>query len=173
MSNAVFPSLPGLGWSVKRTEIWKTRIQEAISGKEVRIADWSFPRHKWELTFDFLRSAPSYSEWQSLLSFFDLRQGLFDSWLYTDADDNAVTDQSLGFGDGATTVFQLVRTLGAYVEPIIAPNTVTNVKIAGVVQGGGAYSVNAITGQITFTTAPGSGASVTATYSYYFRCRFF
>jgi len=173
MSNAIFPSLPGLGWSVKRTEIWKTRIQEAVSGKEVRIADWSFPRHKWELTFDFLRSAPSYAEWQSLLSFFDLRQGLFDSWLYTDADDNGVPDQPLGFGDGTTTVFQLVRTLGTFVEPIIAPNVVTNVKIAGVVQSGGSYSVNAGTGQVAFTTAPAGGAAVTATFSYYFRCRFF
>src|SRR5262249_49619204 len=123
--------------------------------------------------FDFLRSAPSYAEWQSLLSFFDLRQGLFDSWLYTDADDNAVTDQPVGSGDGSTTVFQLVRTLGTYVAPIIAPNAITSIKIAGVVQSGGSYSVNANTGQITFTTAPASGAAVTATYSYYFRCRFF
>ena len=56
---------------------------------------------------------------------------------------------------------------------LIAPNVVGNVKIAGVVQAGGSYSVNANTGQLTFTTAPASGAAVSATYSYYFRCRFF
>jgi uncharacterized protein (TIGR02217 family) len=172
MSNAIFPALPGLGWNVKRTEVWKTRVQEAISGKEVRIADWSFPRHQWELTFDFLRSAPSFTEWQSLIGFFDLRQGAFDSFLYADADDNAITDQPIGTGDGMTTTFQLVRALGGYSEPIIAPNIVTNIKVAGVVQGGGTYSVNAATGLVTFTAAPAGGASITASFSYYFRCRF-
>lgn len=173
MSNAVFPALPGLGWNVKRTEIWKTRVQEAVSGKEVRIADWSFPRRQWELTFDFLRSAPSFAEWQSLVGFFNQRQGIFDSWLYSDADDNSVTDQPLGTGDGATTAYQLVRALGGYVEPIIAPNAIASVKIAGVVQSGGSYSVNGNTGQLAFTTAPASGAAITASFTYYFRCRFF
>jgi uncharacterized protein (TIGR02217 family) len=172
MSNAIFPALPGLGWNIKRTEIWKTRVQEAISGKEVRIADWSFPRHQWELTFDFLRSAPSFAEWQSLIGFFDLRQGAFDSFLYGDADDNAVTDQPIGTGDGTTTIFQLVRALGGYTEPMIATNVVTNIKVAGVVQGGGTYSVDANTGLATFTASPASGAAITASFSYYFRCRF-
>jgi uncharacterized protein (TIGR02217 family) len=171
MSNAIFPALSGLGWNVKRTEIWKTRVQEAISGKEVRIADWSFPRHQWELTYDFLRSAPAYGELQSLLGFFDLRQGVFDSFLYGDVDDGAVTGQPLGLGDGATTVFQLVRAFGGFVEPVIAPNTVSAVYLSGVKQTGG-YSVDAASGQVSFATAPGPSVPVSADFTYYFRCRF-
>src|SRR5229473_1666909 len=126
MSNAIFPTLVGLGWSVKRVPMWKTRVQEAISGKETRIADWSFPRWKWELAYDFLRGDAGHAEFQSLAGFFNQRQGVFDSFLYQDADDNGATAQLLGSGDGATRSFQLVRTLGGFIEPIIAPNAVNN-----------------------------------------------
>lgn len=172
MSNAVFPALAGLGWSVKRTEMWKTRIQESISGKEVRIADWSYPRHQWELTYDFLRSDPSHGELQSLLGFFDLRQGPFDSFLYQDADDNAIAGQQIGTGDGSTRIFQLARNFGGFIEPIIAPNVVSTVYLAGVAQNPSGYGVGSTTGQITFVTAPGAGVAITADFSYYFRCRF-
>jgi len=171
MSNAIFPALAGLGWNVKRTEIWKTRVQEAISGKEVRIADWSFPRHQWELTYDFLRSAPAYGELQSLLGFFDQRQGVFDSFLYSDADDSAVTGQPIGVGDGVATAFQLVRLYGGFVEPVIAPNVVSAVYLAGVKQTSG-YSVDSASGQVSFGTAPGLAVPVAADFTYYFRCRF-
>ncbi len=172
MGNAIFPTLAGLGWNVRRTPQWKTRVQEAISGKEVRIADWSFPRWQWELTYDFLRGDAAHAEFQALAGFFNQRQGMFDSFLYQDADDNAVTGQQLGIGDGATTGFQLVRALGGFVEPIIAPNVLSAVYLAGVAQSAGSYSVNNATGLLTFGTAPAAGVAVTADFSFYFRCRF-
>lgn len=172
MTNAVFPTLAGLGWNVRRTPQWKTRVQEAISGKEVRIADWSFPRWQWELTYDFLRGDAAHAEFQALAGFFNQRQGMFDSFLYEDADDNAVAGQQLGLGDGATTNFQLIRTFGGFIEPIIAPNVVSAVYLAGVAQTPGGYSIDAATGLLTFTTAPAAGAPVTADFSFYFRCRF-
>lgn len=176
MSNAIFPALVGLGWNVAREPVWQTRRRRAVSGKELRIADWSYPIWRWRLAYDVLRSDAVNLEWQTLAAFFNARQGGFDSFLYADADDNAVTDQAIGTGDGATAIFQLVRTLtgigASFVEPIIAPNVVTNVKINGVVQGGGTYTVNATTGQITFNAAPGAGLPITATFSYYWRCAF-
>ncbi len=180
MSNSVFPALAGLGWSMTRREMWKTRTQEAISGKETRIADWSYPRHQWSLGFDFLRqgalSGTSYAEFASLAGFFNLRQGSFDSFLYADADDNTVSAQGLGTGDGTTTSFQLVRSFGGFVEPIFAPHTVSTVYLNGVAQSGGSYSVNAwgsaTPGTIVFTGAPGNGVAVTADFSFYFPCRF-
>ena len=172
MSNAIFPTLAGLGWSVKRTPQWKTRVQEAISGKETRIADWSFPRWQWELAYDFLRGDPAHAEFQALAGFFNQRQGVFDSFLYQDADDNAVTAQQLATGDGATTAFQLIRTFGGFVEPIIAPNLVSNIYLNGVAQSQSSWSVNATTGLVTFTTAPASGVIVSGDFTYYFRCRF-
>ena len=180
MSTSVFPTLAGLGWSVTRREIWKTRQQEAISGKETRIADWSYPRHQWSLGFDFLRqgalSGQSYSEFALLAGFFDLRQGAFDSFLYTDTDDNAVTGQAIATGDGTTTSFTLVRGFGGYAEPIFAPNVVSHVYLNGVSQSPSSYTVNgwgsAAPGTLVFTTAPGNGVAITADFTFYFPCRF-
>jgi uncharacterized protein (TIGR02217 family) len=172
MSTDVFPSLPGLGWNVTRTEVWKTRVQEAVSGKEVRIADWTYPRHQWELTYEFLRGAPAHAELQALMGFFNLRRGRFDSWLYQDADDNAAVGQSLGQGDGATAAFQLLRAMGGFIEPIVAPNAVAALRIGGVTQASNAYTVDAASGRVTLNSAPGAGVSVTADFTYYFRCRF-
>ena len=180
MSTSVFPTLAGLGWSVTRREIWKTRSQEAISGKETRIADWSYPRHQWSLGFDFLRqgafSGTAYSEFALLAGFFDLRQGAFDSFLYTDADDNAVTGQAIATGDGATTSFDFVRGFGGFAEPILAPNVVSAVYLNAVAQSPSSYTVNgwgsASPGTLVFTTAPGSGVAISADFSFYFPCRF-
>jgi uncharacterized protein (TIGR02217 family) len=180
MSVAVFPSLAGLGWSVARTEMWKTRTQEAISGKETRIADWSFPRHQWTLTFDFLRqgnlSGTLYAEFAALAGFFNLRQGSFDTFLYADPDDSAAAGQGIGTGDGATVSFQLVRSFGGFVEPILAPNVVSRVALNGVTQSAGSYTVNgwgtASPGTLVFNTAPGAGVAIAADFSFYFPCRF-
>ncbi|HVC44847.1 MAG TPA: DUF2460 domain-containing protein [Candidatus Binataceae bacterium] len=172
MTEPVFPTLAGLGWSVKRTPVWKTRTQQAISGKETRLADWSYPAWRWELTFDFLRADPVAAEFQALAGFFNARQGAFGTFLYADADDNAVTGQTIATGDGATTAFQLVRAFGGFIEPVLAPNVVSAVTLAGVAQAPSAYSVDAAMGLLTFTAAPASGAAVAADFSYYFRCRF-
>jgi uncharacterized protein (TIGR02217 family) len=180
MSTSVFPTLAGLGWSVTRREVWKTRSQEAISGKETRIADWSYPRHQWSLGFDFLRqgalSGTAYGEFAQLAGFFDLRQGMFDSFLYGDADDNAVTGQAIAAGDGATTSFAFVRSFGGFVEPILAPNTVSHVYLNGVAQSPSSYTVNGwgstAPGTLVFGTPPGSGVAIAADFSFYFPCRF-
>ncbi|HTS92233.1 MAG TPA: DUF2460 domain-containing protein [Stellaceae bacterium] len=169
---AVFPSLPGLTFPVKRTEIWQSRVQLSISGKEVRIADWSYPRHQWEQTYDVLRGAPAIAEQQALMGFFNLCQGPLAAFLYQDADDGATVGQSLGIGDAATTTFQLVRAMGGFVEPILAPNVVTAVRLNGVPLASNAYSVDPETGRLAFVSPPGAGISITADFSYYFRCRF-
>jgi uncharacterized protein (TIGR02217 family) len=199
MSSAVLPTLAGLGFSVKRIPVWSTRIQTAISGKKTRIADWSYPVYQWELTYDFLRQAgtaqqvttyngSTYSEFATLAGFFNQRQGQFDSFLYLDPDDNtSATDQSLGVGDGATTLFQLVRVFGGYAEPVLAPNVVTNVKVNGVTKTlGSDYDVTLwnltylsgagaspnLPGMVSFTVAPPASQSVTATFTFYFPCSF-
>jgi uncharacterized protein (TIGR02217 family) len=180
MSISIFPTLAGLGWSVTRREIWQTRMQAAVSGKETRIADWSYPRHQWTLTYDFLRqgnlSGTNYAEFAALSGFFNLRQGAYDPFLYADPDDSSVTGQGIGVGDGTTTRFQLVRAFGGFVEPILAPNVVTRIALNGVTQSAGSYTVDAwgaaTPGVVAFATAPAIAATITADFSFYFPCRF-
>jgi uncharacterized protein (TIGR02217 family) len=189
MSTQLFPALAGLGWSVKRRPLWSTRKQEAISGKRTHLADWSFPRWSWELSFEFLRQAganqqtasfagASYGEFAVLAGFFNARQGMFDSFLFQDSDDNtAPADQAIGIGDNTTTTFQLARTFGGFVEPIFAPNLVTNVKVNGTVKTPGIdYTVAnwgvAAPGVVTFATPPAAAATIVANFSFYFPVTF-
>jgi uncharacterized protein (TIGR02217 family) len=175
MSNAVFPALAGLGWTVKRSPVWKTRLQESISGKEVRIADWSFPRWQWQLSFDFLRGDPVNAEFQALAGFFNQRQGMFDSFLYQDADDNSVTAQPVGVGDGSTASFQMIRSFGNFVELILAPiPSSASIFVNGILSNSAnVFPWGSTTaGLLSFGSAPATGAAITATFSYYFPCRF-
>src|SRR6476620_7951568 len=106
MSTQVFPSLVGLGWDVVRTPMWSADITRSVSGKEVRVNYWTYPLYKWELVYDFLRSDSTNLELQSLFGFFNARRGSYESFQYQDADDNAVTDQAIGTGNGSTVDFQ-------------------------------------------------------------------
>jgi uncharacterized protein (TIGR02217 family) len=187
MSTAVYPTntqLPGVTYTVKRTPQVQSRIQISISGKETRISDWSYPRYNYELQYEFLRTAAAFQELQRLGAFYVARLGPFDSFLFNDVDDNGVTGQVIGTGDGVATSFQLVRTYGpsgtVAVEPIFAPNVVSAVKVNGVLQtvdvdyGVGNWE-NGVTPNGTlafFSGAPADGAVITADFTFYWPCRF-
>jgi uncharacterized protein (TIGR02217 family) len=176
----VFPSLPGLAWSVTKTPTFQTRIQRAVSGRELRALDYPYPLWQFTLVFDLLRdnTAAGYDELRTLMGFFMLCQGAFGTFLFRDPSDDQVTGQQIGVGNASATVFQLQRPMGAmlpgggFLEPILAPNLVGAVYLDGITQSPASYSVDPNTGLVTFATAPGSGLVITADYSYYFRCRF-
>lgn len=185
---AIFPALPGLAWSVTKQPRFATRIQRAVSGRELRALDQPNPIWTWTLTYSLLRdewdtraaAGPGigYDELRTLMGFFLEQQGAFTPFLFADPTDNAATGQVLGAGDGSATAFQLVRTMGAalpgggFAEPITAPNAVTNIYFNGVLQTPSSYSVAADTGLVTFTTPPPAGQAVSADFTYYFRVRF-
>lgn len=146
--------------------MFKTKLQEAVSGREARASFMAYPKYKIELQFDYL----SLDDWKTLCGFFKLRRGRWDSFLFDDAQDNAVTDQVIGTGNGSNKVFQLVRTVGGYTEPVENVKGTPAIKINGVTQGSG-YTISA-TGVVTFTTAPSNGASIAWTGGFYYRCRF-
>ena len=176
----VFPSLPGLAWSVSKTPTFQTRIQRAVSGRELRALDYPYPLWQFTLVFDLLRDNPAagYDELRTLMGFFMLCQGAFGTFLFRDPSDDQVTGQQIGVGNASATIFQLQRSMGAtlpgggFLEPILAPNLVSAVYLDGVTQSPASYGVDPRTGLVTFATAPGSGLVITADYSYYFRCRF-
>ena len=171
MSNAIFPVMAGLKFDNTKKPIFKTIVKESVSGLEARVGLMSYP--KWEITlmYELLRDFSS-SELKTLGGFFLARRGMLDSFLFNDAQDNAVTDQNFGTGDGTTVAFQLKRTWGGFDEPVQNVNTVTNIKKAGAtVTLGSGYTISS-TGLITFATAPANGNALTWTGSFYYRCRF-
>src|SRR2546430_1740006 len=52
---AIFPTLPGLGWSVTKSARFATRIQRAVNGRELRALDQPYPIWSWTLTYPLLR----------------------------------------------------------------------------------------------------------------------
>lgn len=178
MSNAIFPVLPGVTWPIIKRPVWRTTTQQTVSGKELRTAMMTYPLWQFELPFDLLRQSSTYSEIQTLIGFYLQRLGSYDSFLYTDPSDMTVTAQGFGTGNGSTTAFQLVRTLGGFSEPIQSPygggalpGTAPLIYDNGVLVSAANYTISAL-GVVTFTVAPVTGHALTWTGSFYYRCRF-
>lgn len=171
MSNAVFPDLPGVDIKVRKTPTWDTRVQRAVSGKELRTAYYSYPVYKIGLSYNFLR-AGAEAELHSIVGFFNSRKGSFDSFLFTDPLDNAVTAQQFGVGDGANIKFQLVRSFGGHAEPVMNLNGQPGIYVNGSPKALGTdYTIDAY-GMVTFTVAPAVGSELTWAGAYYYRVRF-
>jgi len=175
MSTAVFPALVGF-MPPARTILWSDGVQVAKSGKEVRTGYWTAPRYQWDLGFDILSSAALSMDFQTFFGFFNQRLGRTDSFLYQDDTDNAVAAQIIGQGDGVTTAFQLAKSFGGFIEPVLAPNVVSAVYVNNVLVNPLNYSIaywgSTTPGVVTFSSAPGAALNVSADFSYYFPVRF-
>jgi uncharacterized protein (TIGR02217 family) len=176
----VFPALPGLAWNVTKAPTFQTRIQRAVSGRELRALDYPYPLWQFTLVFAFLRDNPAagLDELRTLMGFYLACQGAFGTFLFQDPSDYQVFGQYLGTGDSSLAGFQLQRTMGTallgggFTEPIVAPNLITAVYFDGITQSPSGYSIDPGTGLLTFSTPPGTGLVITADFSYWFRCRF-
>lgn len=176
----IFPALPGLAWSVTKTPTFQTRIQRAVSGRELRALDYPYPLWQFTLVFAFLRDNPAagFDELRTLMGFYLACQGAYGTFLFQDPSDYQVIGQYLGTGDSSSAAFQLQRTMGTaligggFDEPIVAPNLITAVYFDGITQSPSSYSSDPGTGLLTFSTPPGTGLVITADFSYCFRCRF-
>jgi hypothetical protein len=123
MSNLLYPVLPGLTWSKFRTPMWNTTLKSSDSGRDFSRTTWTSPRWVYRLQYSVLR-AGAQQELQTLAAFFNRHAGDHDTWLFDDPDDNTVTFDQFGLGDSVTTTFQLVRSMGGYLEPVYELNGV-------------------------------------------------
>lgn len=172
MSNQVLPSFAGQKWPLTRTTLHSTTIKTAVSGREYRTQNWSYPKYEWKFDFEVLRETGAFTELRQLMGFINARGGSFDSFLFTDPDDNAVTAQTIGTGDGSNKNFQLARTWGGYVEPIYDANGTVLIYVNGALQTITTHYTISSTGLVVFVTAPPAAQLVTATFSFYWRARF-
>jgi len=105
-----------------------TLVASHVSGREVRAALYQNPIWQFEVAFEGLdgSSTGQYpglgaQSTQALMGLFLQCGGQFGPFTFMDPTDYQVSAQGFGVGDGVTTAFQLVRTLGGFVEPIVAP----------------------------------------------------
>ena len=170
MSNAILPTLAGAAWNRGRTPKWSTTIKRSVGGREYRAANWSYPVYEYRLDFEVLRQDGTLDEYEQLLGFINARQGSFDTFLYRDTWDRQATAQVFAVADGATAQFQLVRSWGGVVEPVLGIVTAPDIFVNGVLQTSG-VSVSA-EGVVTFTSNPAASAVLSWTGGFYWRCRF-
>ncbi len=174
MSNAIFPTFKGLTWPVPKRQLWKTLANQAESGYETRVGLRSLPLYEWDLPFGFLLSA---SDLAAFWGFYAARSGSLDPFLFNDQMDNFAPGAALGVGDGNTTVFQFVRSLGGlFVEPryeIQAAPVAPVIYLNGVAQAAAAYTIAYLAaGTLTFAAAPAAGVAITADFYFYYRVKF-
>lgn len=168
----VLPALPSISYPRKRSPTWSAVKNDALSGKRARTTLFTYPTYSYELPLNYLRTDPGVAEWQGLMGFINALAGAVGLFGYDDPDDNAVTAQAFGEGDGTTLgPFQLVRALGNFVEPVFLLNGAPQIFVDGVASAN--WTVD-LYGRVTFTAgnAPASGTELTWTGAYYWPCRF-
>jgi hypothetical protein len=178
MTPPALPSLPGLAWSRHKKPGFSTRVASHVSGREVRVALMTYPLYEFEAAYNGLASSSTAafaslgaSSLQSLMGFFLQLQGQAGVFLYTDPDDNAVTGQNIGVGNGSTLSFVMGRTLGGFNEPVDWVSSIANVYLNGVAQASSSY-IFTPPNSLGFYTAPGAGVVITADFTFAFQCRF-
>jgi hypothetical protein len=169
VSNLVFPisAIQRNGvfaWPVKKTPSFKTIVQTPASNRgELRLSLTPYPIWKFEYGYEFLRGdyQALASAFQNLLGFFGQVGGQSQDWLFPDAYDNAVVQASgvFGYGDGATTQYQLQRQVGKMNDIIQNVNwaTTPNVYVGGALQSQFSYTLgqeNLLLNSQLFTLPP-------------------
>lgn len=245
MATAVYPlTLKGMTFGVSKRPMFSNRVAVHTSGQETATSYWDNPKWEFDVSYDWLPDRPTGpQDFKALLGFFLNMRGNFQTWLFSDPDDNAVVAGYQKTFDGVSVEMPFVRGISGFYEPVgqvrtdtplniwldvVEANTVPaagpftrtvahasewvldqGVKKAGVpmtavasAPATGQYSVAAgvytfaaadanaailisyrylaapasytVTMPHTaiFTVAPAAGAVVTATFQYYFVCRF-
>ena len=160
-----FPMTLALG--AKGGPEWRTDVVQLASGWDVRNSEWSRGKRRWEVG----SAITDLADLQSLMGFFEARSGPVHGFRFRDPLDHSsaapgvpisCNDQLLGYGDGATTEFALTKTVSGFARKIRkpAPGTV-QVGVDGTAIESG-WSVDTLTGLITFDTAPAANSAITA-----------
>jgi uncharacterized protein (TIGR02217 family) len=163
---AAFPVLIGQGWSVKYQPWFLTRVQAHVSGRESRAARRLNPLYEIELNFDLLRDDATFAELQMVIAFIAAHAVRAQPFLFTPPDAlGQFSGAPLGVGDGVTTSFVLTREIGGHVENVQATIGAPVIYLNGVALPSIAYALSILPAMVTFTTAPATGAILTADYT--------
>lgn len=159
----------------------RTQIVTLASGFEERNGSWARSRREYDVSYGVRRA----DDLQAVVAFFEARNGRLHGFRFKDWSDyrsglplaaTASGDQLLGVGDGAQTVFGLVKRYGdgaaAYYRRITRPvEGSVRVALDGDEQSAG-WAVDNATGIVTFDVAPAAGVEVTAGFEFDVPVRF-
>jgi uncharacterized protein (TIGR02217 family) len=150
---------------------FQTDIINVPSSHERRDQDWTQSRGPW--TVGMVRTR---AQLDIVSAFFRVMRGQAYGFRFKDWSDYSATLENIGTGDGSDTTFQLRKayTSGTqtYYRNIFKPVSGTiKIYLEGVEQVSG-WSIDTTTGIVTFSTAPGVGVAITASYQFDIKARF-
>ncbi len=171
-----------VGFGSKGGPNFSTEIIVIENGFERRNQNWAQARR----VYDARVGVRSAADAAALLAFFHARAGrargfrVRDWSDYSSAADNvsapSFADQIIGIGDGLTVSFRLAKTYGngggAHTRLIFKPvEGSVRIGIDGA-DGEDGWSVNTVTGEVTFATPPAEGQTITAGFLFDVPVRF-
>lgn len=122
VATAIFPTLIGLTFDVKKTPETNTAVREVTSGRETATSFMQYARWNFELTYDYLPDSQVWSsdpDARTLAGFFVDRNGRFEAWLFRDPDDYHVVGGTIATGDGVTLQWPFFAPIfGSTAQPV-------------------------------------------------------
>lgn len=158
----------------------RTDVVTLVNGFEERNSPWAQSRRRYDAGL----GVRHLDDLAALLAFFEARQGRLFGFRWKDWTDFTSglpsaspdpSDQVLGVGDGATLSFQLVKAYasgGVEVQREIHKPTADSVRVALDGNEETNWSVDPVTGIVTFDTPPAAGVIVSAGYTFDVPVRF-
>jgi uncharacterized protein (TIGR02217 family) len=152
----------------------KTEIVTLGSGFEERNAVWANSRRRYDVGY----GVKTLDDLHAVIAFFEARMARLYGFRFKDFADFkscapqiaiAPTDQTIGTGDGTTKIFQLAKTYTSgsanWTRTIKKPVTGT---VRAAVDGTEttAFTLDTVTGQLTFDAAPANGTAITAGFEF-------
>jgi hypothetical protein len=129
----------------------------AAAQGSVYVAAQTYPIYDWTMSVPLLigRWDDPTSEIAQFNGLFGICRGRAGTFLFSDPQDNTVTNSTFGIGDGTSQTFQLTRPIGAFTDIVQNVDGVPAIFVNGT-----ATSLYTISdkGQITFNTAPPAAA---------------
>jgi uncharacterized protein (TIGR02217 family) len=179
MDDCVFPT--AMSWESSFGPDWLTEIAEKGSGREERNSPWAMPRREYDARYSVRTAAEIYQ----ILQLYYAAAGRLRGFRVKDWTDyrsaspqNAPTmlDQTLGTGDGVTTLFNLIKRYNFasrnFDRRITRPVAGTVLVAKDGVNQAAGWTLNAAGGTITFAVAPALGAALKWGGEFHVPCRF-
>ncbi len=158
----------------------RTDVVTLGSNRESRNARWADSRRRWQAGY----GVKTLTDLAAITAFFEERRGRLYGFRWRDKADfssaapgASVTplDQPIGQGDGTRTQFALTKIYGSSFAPYvraIAKPVAGSVRVAVAGTETSAFTLDATTGMLTFTSAPAAGAAISAGFRFDVPVRF-
>lgn len=152
---------------------YNTDIVITQGGYEQRNINWSQARARYNVA----HGVKTQLQLNTLIAFFRARKGRASGFRFKDWTDYQASGEVIGTGDGVITDFQLVKSYsdGGIIEERTINKPVqssVNIYLDTVLESPANYSVDQVTGIVSFNVAPATSVVITADFEFDVPVRF-